>query len=205
MESDMDINLDQKNIKLWVQKNNVKISVKLLDEFSDNFIKNESSFLCQELINNWRSFVDDCSYNKMPTAIITLPQNISKYLPNNTNSSGLYCIFGKHVNYQGPLCFYVGMSASSQSMGHSSSIKQRLFLHLKNNCDPKGKYGTEGFKQCFYWLRQCSELFICWAEAETNDKDLGLKYKLECLEMCLAVKLQALFLLGRHLQNSLFF
>jgi hypothetical protein len=199
METSVDLNLDQKNIKLYIQPEDIIISINLLEEFSNNFIKNEEHSLCRELTDRWRRFVIECSYNKISPFIVRLPQDISNYLPNNTKNPGLYCIFGKHIKFQKPLCFYVGMSASSEHLGQSSSIKKRLLLHLKNDLDPKGKYGIEGFKYCFYWLRQCSEIIICWAQAEKNDRDDRLKNKLELLEMCLAVKLRALFLLGGHL------
>ena len=86
----------------------------------------------------------------MSPVIVSLPQNITTYLPNNTNNPGVYCIFGKHIKFPKPLCFYVGMSASSQDFGRSSSIKERLRKHFKDDLDTSGKYGIEGFKHCFY-------------------------------------------------------
>jgi len=201
----VDIHLDQKNIKLWVQEDEIRISIDRLEEFMNRFAKNEANFLCQELIKKWNSFLEKCSYKNISSVNVTLPQNISNYLPNGTKDAGVYSIFGKHVTSAKPLCFYVGMSASSEKLGHSSSIKKRLLLHLNKDLDPKGQYGISGFKGCFYWLRQCSEIFICWAKVEVNDRDDALRNKLELLELCLGVKLQALYLLGSNLQKFSFF
>lgn len=201
----MDINLDQKNAKLWVQTEEIKISINLLEDFFNKFVKNETNLLYQELIDQWNFFVNQCSYKKLPSPNVSLPQNISNYMPNNLRVPGVYSIFGKHINSVKPLCFYVGMSASGEKFGNSSSIKTRLLLHFNKDLDPEGPYGIYGFKGCFYWLRQCSEIFICWAEAEANYSDDNLRNKLLLLESCLAVKLQALFLIGSNLQKFSFF
>lgn len=201
----MDINLDQNNIKLWVQDEEIEISIKLLEEFMNMFVKNEANYLCQELINKWNIFLGKCINKKISPINVNLPQSISSYLPNDTKQAGVYSIFGRHVNSAKPTCFYVGMSASSEKLGHSSSIRKRLSLHLNKDLDPKGQYGISGFKGCFYWLRQCSEIFICWAKVEANERNDNLRNNLELLELCLGAKLQALYLLGSNLQRFTLF
>jgi hypothetical protein len=181
--------------KLYIQNTDIIIDEKSFESVFEQFAINNTlnMNLFNNIKNNWLSFIEE-NKTKKPIFNVSLPQRILNYFPENTKNSGLYSIFSQHPNFPAPICFYVGMSAKSEYLKNKSSIRKRLEKHFYDDVNPKHKkYKLEGFGKIFCWLRECSQIFVCYAILTKFCAEKEFEKKLKFSECCLDAILRPLF------------
>lgn len=170
----------KKMANIYVFESN-KITEEEFDIFLEQFARGEptgSLTLSQRLKNEWWKFVDSRKTNEI---VMNVELPYSKCLEKDPKEPGIYGIFGKHPNSIFPQCFYAGISVSD--------VRNRVSHHL--TIDVKINYRNN-----YHWIKECSDIFLCYAPMLKSNNEKGLKLKLELLEHCLTVELRPWFIIS---------
>lgn len=158
-----------------------KITEEEFDIFLEQFARGEqtdSLTLSQRLKKEWWMFVDS---RKSKESVMNVKLPFANCLKKDPKEPGIYAIFGKHPNSIFPQCFYTGIS--------DSNVRSRISHHL--TVDIRINYRNK-----FHWIKECTDVFLCYAPILKPNSEEGLMLKLELLEHCLTVELRPWFLIS---------
>ncbi len=137
-----------------------RISEEEFDVFLEQFARGEpteSLTLSQRLKKEWWNFVDS---RKSKESLMNVDLPCGKYLSKDPKEPGVYAIFGKHPESIFPQCFYAGISVSN--------VRDRVTHHL--TVDVRNNYRGK-----FNWIKECSDVFLCYAPMLKSNNEEGLK------------------------------